>query len=61
MYTKYCTLEISVLHTELTKTVRNEIIHVQCTTDSAVIPFYKLTGRFKSEHTRYYEKIIQVN
>jgi hypothetical protein len=33
------------------KIVRNEILHVQCTTHNAVIQFYKLTVRFKSEHS----------
>jgi hypothetical protein len=43
---------MSLLLTEITKMVRNEIPHVQCTDHNAVIPFYKLTGRFKSEHSR---------
>jgi hypothetical protein len=45
-------LEISLLLTEFIKIVRNELLHVQCTTHSAVIPFYKLTGKFKSDHYR---------
>jgi hypothetical protein len=31
---------------------RYEILHVQCSTHNAVVPFYKQTGRFKSEHSR---------
>jgi hypothetical protein len=46
------TLDISLLLTEFTKIVRNGILHVQCTTQNAVIPFYKLTGMFKYEHSR---------
>jgi hypothetical protein len=34
--------------TEFTNIFRNEILRVQCTTHEAVIPLYKLTGRFKS-------------
>jgi hypothetical protein len=34
----------------LQKIVRHEILHVQCTTLNAVIPFCKLTGGFKSEN-----------
>jgi hypothetical protein len=44
-------LEIPSLITEFTKIVRNEILHVQCTTHNAVIPFYKLTGWFKFEYS----------
>jgi hypothetical protein len=43
------------------KDVRNEILHVQCTTHNNVIPFYKVTGRFKSEHSHEYERIFYVN
>jgi hypothetical protein len=42
----------SSLFTEFARIVRNEIPHVHCTTHNAVIPLYKLTGRFKSEHFR---------
>jgi hypothetical protein len=44
---------MSLLLTEFTKeNIGNELLHVQFTTHSAVIPFYKLTGRFKSEYSR---------
>jgi hypothetical protein len=42
-------LEISLLLTEFRISVGNEILHVQRTTHNAVMPFYKLTGRFKSK------------
>jgi hypothetical protein len=51
-------LEISLLLTEFTEIVLNEILHVQCTTHNVVISFYKLTGRFKSEYSRQYEKMF---
>jgi hypothetical protein len=35
--------------------------NVQCTTHNCVIPFYKLIGRFKSEHFRYYDRMFLVN
>lgn len=40
----------SVFITKFIKIVQNEILRVQCTNHSTLIPFYKLTGRFKSEH-----------
>jgi hypothetical protein len=43
-------LDISLLLTEFIKIVQNDILHVQCTTHNAVIPFCKLTDRFKCEH-----------
>jgi hypothetical protein len=43
-------LETSLLLAAFTEVVRNEILHVQYTTRNAVIPYYKLTVRFKSEH-----------
>jgi hypothetical protein len=55
------TLEMYLLLTEFTKIVQIENLHVQCTTRNAVIPFYKLTGKFKSEHSREYERISQIN
>jgi hypothetical protein len=44
-----CTLKYSEQFciTEFAKIVRNEIM-VQCTKQNAMIPFYRLTGRFKS-------------
>lgn len=36
---------------EFIKVVRNEILHVQCKIQKAVTPFYKLSGRFKSERS----------
>jgi hypothetical protein len=33
----------------------------QCTTHKAVKPFYKMTGRFKSQQPRQYERKFQVN
>jgi hypothetical protein len=47
-----------LLLTEFTKIVRNEILHVQFTTHNAVIPYIKLTGRFKSEHFRLHEGML---
>jgi hypothetical protein len=44
-------LQISLLVTEFTKIIRNEIFLFQCTTHNVVIPLCKLTGRFKSEHS----------
>jgi hypothetical protein len=44
-------LEIALLFIEFTKIIRNEILSIQCTIHNAAIPFYKLTGRFKSEHS----------
>jgi hypothetical protein len=44
-------VRINLLLAEFIKIVRNEILHIQCTTHNAVILFYKLTGRFKSEHS----------
>jgi hypothetical protein len=44
-------LEISLLLIEFAQTVPSEIHHVQCKTNSAVIPYYKLTGKFKSEYS----------
>jgi hypothetical protein len=35
---------------EFTIIIRNEIVHVYCTTYSAVVPFYKLTGKFTSKY-----------
>jgi hypothetical protein len=36
---------MSLLLTEYTKVIQNEIHHVQCTTRNAVMPFYKSTNR----------------
>jgi hypothetical protein len=50
-----CTLnspEIAFSITQFTKIIRSEVLHVQRTTHNAVIPFYKLTGRFESERSR---------
>jgi hypothetical protein len=47
-----CTIKMPLLFTEFRRIVRNEILHVQLTTLNFVIPFLKLTGRFKSEHSR---------
>jgi hypothetical protein len=41
-------LEMPLLVTEFTTIVRNEILHAQCITQNAMIPFYILTGRFFS-------------
>jgi hypothetical protein len=38
------TSDIVLLFIEYTKIVQNEILHVQCTTLSAVIAFYRVTG-----------------
>jgi hypothetical protein len=46
------TLEIPLILNKFMKIVGNEILHVESETHSAVIPFYKLMGRFKSEHSR---------
>jgi hypothetical protein len=51
MYTKYVR-NIFVPYRKH-KIVRNEFLNVQSTTNNAVIPFYKLTGKFKLEHSRY--------
>jgi hypothetical protein len=39
---------MSVISLLLIEIVRNEILHVQYKTQNAVMPFYKLTDRFKS-------------
>jgi hypothetical protein len=53
---------MSLLFTEFTKKklFLTEIVHVQLTTDSAVIPFYRLTERLKSKYLRYYETMFKV-
>jgi hypothetical protein len=54
--TAFFILQGYLLLNELTKIFRNEILHVQGTTRSAVISFYKLINRFKSEHSRIHER-----
>jgi hypothetical protein len=36
------------------KYFRNEIFHIQCTTHNVLIPIYRFTIRFNSEHSHYY-------
>jgi hypothetical protein len=47
--------------TEFTKIIRNHFLHVQCTIHKAVIPLYKLTGRFTYEYWGYYYRIFKAN
>jgi hypothetical protein len=47
-------LQVSVFLTEVADIVGNEFARVQCTTHSAVIPFYRLTDRFISKNAVSY-------
>jgi hypothetical protein len=46
MYTN--TIRISLLLTEFTKTVPNEVLRVQCTGHNAATSFHKLTTYFRT-------------
>jgi hypothetical protein len=48
---------MSLLITEFINIFRNEIFSFQCTSHNVMVPFCKLTGRFKSGHSSYYKKI----
>jgi hypothetical protein len=47
-----------LLNLRVQKTVLRGILHAQRTIHNALILFNKLTGRFQSEHSPLYEKVL---